>query len=210
MPPVSEEVRQKISRALKGRKKPPRSPEHRKHLSEAHKGRRCPPNCGCGLHRRTDFKRCDPNCACGRHRPQTEEHRQKNSQANLGRTVSEETRRKLSEANAGRSKGQPATGYFTDRGGYIRLTMEDSHPLASRVGQVLESRKVLYDSIGPGPHECHWSCGRVLEWGGIGGIQADHVDGDKTNNSAENLVPSCVSCNVRRGNAGNPIDWSAS
>jgi hypothetical protein len=74
--------------------------------------------------------------------------------------------------------------------------------MAWKNGEVLEHRRVLYDAIGPGPHECHWSgisgCGKVLEWGGTGGIQADHLDGDKLNNDPTNLVPSCLGCN-RKG-----------
>jgi hypothetical protein len=47
-----------------------------------------------------------------------------------------------------------------------------------------------------------------LEWGGTGGIHADHVNGDQGDNRRENLVPSCNPCNVRRACAGNPSDWS--
>lgn len=37
-------------------------------------------------------------------------------------------------------------------------------------------------------------------WGGKnkGSLQADHLDNDKSNNSASNLVPSCHGCNVHR------------
>lgn len=87
--------------------------------------------------------------------------------------------------------------------------MEDGHPLASRVGHLKRARKVLYDAIGPGPHECHWNCGKLLEWGGHDGIYADHLDGDVSNDDPENLVPSCNPCNARRAKAGNPIQWSA-
>ena len=70
-----------------------------------------------------------------------------------------------------------------------------------------EHRVVLYDKIGPGPHPCHW-CGKILEWKiktsvrkGIlsGSIVADHVDGNDRNNSPDNIVPSCHSCNTKRG-----------
>lgn len=187
-----------------------RTPEHRRAMSEARKGKRHPEGCNCGLHSRTDFKPCQTGCRCKRHQEQTEEHRRKNSEANIGHPVSDQTRQKLSKANTGRARGKEAAGYFIDKRGYKRLTMEDGHPLANTTtGQVLESRKVLYDSIGEGPHGCHWGCGKILVWGGVSGIYVDHVDGDKLNNSLNNLVPSCNSCNVRRAAAGNPIDWSA-
>ena len=92
--------------------------------------------------------------------------------------------------------------------GYRVLTGQQGHPLAASNGLLHEHRAVLYTKIGPGVHLCHWGCGRLLHWGGHGGIHADHVDGDTLNNSEENLVPSCVSCNRRRGAAGNPLVWN--
>ena len=93
--------------------------------------------------------------------------------------------------------------------GYKYLTGMQDHPLAvGRSGQVSEHRVVLYGAIGPGPHSCHWGCGKILEWGGHTGIQADHIDGVKTNNDPANLVPACISCNRRRAAAGNPPDWT--
>lgn len=204
---MSEEQRRKISESLRGRKKPPRTAEHAQRIAEANRGRRCPPDCTCGHHTRTKYKVCEPGCTCARHE-QTEEHRRRNSEANKGHSVSEETRQRLSEANRGRNKGLPAVGFSYDKRGYKRLSGQQDHPLAW-AGQVLACRKVLYDAIGPGPHGCHWGCGRTLEWGGRDGIQADHVNGDQADDRPENLVPSCISCNVRRGNAGNPTDWKA-
>lgn len=177
--------------------------------------KKCQPGCTCGHHTRTEFKSCGPGCTCGRHQ-QTEEHRRKNSEANLGRAVGETTRQRISVANTGNVSGgrsrrprSPAEGSFVDEKGYVRLTMEDDHPLASRVGHVKRARKVLYDDIGPGPHECHWGCGKLLQWGGHGGIYVDHLDGDTSNDDLDNLVPSCNSCNARRAKAGNPTEWSA-
>lgn len=92
--------------------------------------------------------------------------------------------------------GKPAVGRFISAQGYVGLTMHYDHPLAND-GTVLEHRKVLYDKIGPGSHDCNW-CGKSLEWGGLEGIQADHKDGDKQNNDSDNLVPSCLICN-RKG-----------
>lgn len=79
-------------------------------------------------------------------------------------------------------------------------------------GQLAEHRLVLWEKLGckslDCEHECHWSCGKTLTWSdGRLGIQADHLDGDTLNNNPENLVVSCVRCNVERGRAGNPVSW---
>lgn len=102
-----------------------------------------------------------------------------------------------------RPGGVPADGRYVDAGGYRYLTGQWDHPLVNSNGGVSEARAALYDQIGPGPHECHWNyfshCGEIdLEWGGVDGIQADHLDGDRLNNDYNNIVPSCLSCN-RRG-----------
>lgn len=88
-------------------------------------------------------------------------------------------------------------GYSFTKDGYKLIHSRYDHPLASSVGQVLEHRMVLFDSIGPGTHQCHW-CGVDLDWGGVSGIIADHVDMDVTNNDRSNLVPACSSCNTNR------------
>lgn len=85
---------------------------------------------------------------------------------------------------------------------------ETEHDLAL-FGELSVHRRVLYEKIGKGPHLCHWGCGRILEWGGVTGIVSDHLDGNVLNNNPENLVPSCTSCNMRRGLAGNPPDWTS-
>lgn len=79
-------------------------------------------------------------------------------------------------------------------------------------GQLAEHRLVLWEKLGckslDCEHECHWSCGKTLTWSdGRLGIQADHLDGDTLNNNPENLVVSCVRCNVERGRAENPVSW---
>lgn len=120
-----------------------------------------------------------------------------------------EQRAQMSAARRGRrlKDNQPAVGFFVT-GGYRILTGQQGHPLATANHQVPEHRFVLYAKIGPGPHPCHWQCGKTLEWGGgQGGIHADHLDGDKLNNDPDNLVPACWLCNFRRGLAGNPSDW---
>lgn len=100
-------------------------------------------------------------------------------------------------------KSRPSELLVSD--GYL-LWNRSEHPLAINTA-VSEHRAVLFDKIGPGPHLCHWSCGKLLEWGGKEGICVDHLDGDTTNNDPENLVCSCIACNFRRGKLGNPIDW---
>lgn len=72
------------------------------------------------------------------------------------------------------------------------------HPLCPPCGRVYEHRLALFDAIGYGPHWCHW-CGVSVQWQiGGDGLQADHMDGDKRNNHASNLVPSCPTCNAGR------------
>ena len=134
-------------------------------------------------------------------RPKSAETRQRMSDA--ARRRSQEHLQRMSEANGGKRAGQEADGcYIQD--GYRVLTGLQGHPLARRTrgfrgrGEVMEHRKVLYDAIGPGPHLCHWGCGKSLGWGGIGGIIVDHLDDDRLNNSPENLVPSCNHCNMYR------------
>lgn len=142
-----------------------------------------------------------------------------------GIKVTPETRKKLSESHKGlpqspeaiakrsisikeawknRADRKPA-GFIN--GGYRIIGAKPDHPLAGPK-ELAEHRKVLYEAIGSGSHGCHW-CGRMLEWGGIQGIIPDHINGDTLDNRAENLVPSCTSCNMRRGRAGNPPDWSS-
>jgi hypothetical protein len=140
----------------------------------------------------------------------TAETRKKLSDSHKGISPSTDTLAKRSEslrkswANSERRKPDG----FVDSYGYRKLGGEHTHPLA-RWGELSEHRKVLYDTIGPGPHPCHWGCGRELDWGGISGIIVDHVNGDTLDNGPENLVPSCTSCNMQRALSGNPADWSA-
>lgn len=80
------------------------------------------------------------------------------------------------------------------------------HPLRGKRGEVFEHRVVLYDHIGPGPHPCHW-CGSPVDWrvraqwASFRGdeLVVDHLDGNPQNNDPANLVPSCFTCNTRRG-----------
>lgn len=78
--------------------------------------------------------------------------------------------------------------------GYASTTRK-GHPVANRSGGVWVHRMVLYDSIGPGPHPCHW-CDAPVDWGE--GLTADHLNWDRRDNRPCNLVPSCMSCNSTR------------
>lgn len=87
--------------------------------------------------------------------------------------------------------------------GYI-VVKATRHPLAIK-GWVKEHRLVLWAMLGPGSHPCHW-CGSTVTWGID--LDVDHLDGNRQNNHPSNLKPACRSCNVRRGMAGNPSDWT--
>ena len=81
-----------------------------------------------------------------------------------------------------------------------RLISAKGHPLAGVNGRAYEHRVVLFDSIGPGEHECHW-CGESVAWGRRGDqrlLVVDHLNNKKGDNRPKNLVPSCVSCNTAR------------
>ena len=78
--------------------------------------------------------------------------------------------------------------------GYILIRCL-GHPMAQASGYAMEHRYVLFEKIGPGVHACVWCKGR-LPWEKL---VPDHLDGVKSNNVPENLVPSCVSCNFLRG-----------
>ena len=134
----------------------------------------------------------------------SEESRRRMSEAQRNRT--ETHRRRLSESNRGKYRGQKVVD---PKGDYVTLATQTGHSVA-RGSRLEEHRKVLFDKIGPGTHPCHWrdvyGCGKnSLEWGSISGICADHLDGDKRNNHPDNLVPSCNSCNLRRGRLGHLV-----
>jgi 5-methylcytosine-specific restriction endonuclease McrA len=78
--------------------------------------------------------------------------------------------------------------------GYI-VMYGTPHPLTNASGLLSEHRKVLYDSIGQGPHPCFW-CGVSLDWCDI---KVDHLNDIKTDNRCENLLVACNSCNRARG-----------
>jgi hypothetical protein len=84
-----------------------------------------------------------------------------------------------------------------------RFVAAPEHPLATKWGGAQEHRIILYDAIGAGPHRCHW-CGRTIFWPRTPGysrekgIEADHLDGDASNNRPSNLVAACRRCNTWR------------
>lgn len=93
-----------------------------------------------------------------------------------------------------------ATGMRTGSGRRYRLITCTGHPMAQANGRGYEHRVVLYDVIGPGPHDCHW-CGRSVDWlphGHPDALQPDHLNGFGDDNDPVNLVPSCPRCNAGR------------
>lgn len=79
--------------------------------------------------------------------------------------------------------------------GYLEVYLP-THPLAAANGRVYEHRLVLFGRIGAGEHPCHW-CGRSVSWDDKS-LEVDHLDHDRANNAAANLVPSCHRCNSQR------------
>lgn len=93
-----------------------------------------------------------------------------------------------------------------------RFASVRNHPLqpSPEWKSVPVHRLVLWDTIGYGPHLCHW-CGGPINWkpGGRtkpGVLTVDHVDKDDRNNDPSNLVPSCHPCNCRRDHPQNVSD----
>ncbi len=92
-------------------------------------------------------------------------------------------------------------GITASNGRRYRSVYRPAHPLAQSNGKVYVHRAVLFDSIGPGPHSCHW-CEVELDWlpkGDPAAITVDHLNAVGDDNRPENLVPSCQSCNGARG-----------
>jgi hypothetical protein len=116
--------------------------------------------------------KCPSGCACGRH-----------------------TSSAVFQAGL-RADGTPAWGSYVDHYGYRILTGQQGHPLACRNGELKEHRRVLYEKIGPGTHNC-WICGKELGWDQI---IPDHLDENRLNNDPDNLAPACRKCNWDRNN----------
>lgn len=105
--------------------------------------------------------------------------------------------------------GDPATVNRTGRvaraghrtmmaNGYVSV-YNPTHPIATKSGNVLEHRIVLYEKIGSGTHPCH-HCGRMVTWMAPipDRLETDHLDFDRANNHPANVVPSCFGCNSHR------------
>lgn len=94
--------------------------------------------------------------------------------------------------------------------GYLRTALNAPALLRDNDGGTAVHRMVLLEAIGEGTHECHW-CGTSVTWKHFdkqswdGVLVADHLDGNRANNEASNLVPACFSCNILRGRWGN--EW---
>jgi hypothetical protein len=86
----------------------------------------------------------------------------------------------------------PTGTTVTGPDGYVRVKLP-GHPLAVD-GWVREHRLVLYTALGPGPQACH-ACGTPVAWDA--GLEVDHLDHDRQNNSPANLAPICRACNNR-------------
>lgn len=87
-----------------------------------------------------------------------------------------------------------------DCGKYLIVELPQ-HPVASPCGKAYVHRVVLFDTIGPGAHPCHW-CSTLVAWDlpstDPRGLQVDHLNQARDDNRPENLVPSCGDCNVGR------------
>lgn len=88
------------------------------------------------------------------------------------------------------------SGYIRDNG--YRVVRAPGHPVAWTNGQAYQHRVILFNKIGPGPHQCH-HCDATVRWmddrTDPDYLTADHLDRDKNNNQPANLVPACNSCN---------------
>lgn len=98
----------------------------------------------------------------------------------------------------------PDGAKLVKNGEYFQIRNVPWHPISDRNGSIPLHRFILFESIdGADPVACHW-CKYPLRWKTklacqyLHVVNADHLDGDKSNNSPENIVPSCYWCNINR------------
>jgi NUMOD3 motif len=89
----TEETKQKLSASMKGKKRPPFTEEAKANMSKAHKGKKLSP------HTEEQNKRKSERQKGKKH---TEEQNKRKSERQKGRKVTEETKQKISEANKDR------------------------------------------------------------------------------------------------------------
>jgi len=78
--------------------------------------------------------------------------------------------------------------------GYV-LEPANGHFLARGSSHAYQHRLVYHKVHGNGPFLCHW-CALSVTWDDM---HVDHLDDDRKNNEASNLVASCPECNQKRG-----------
>lgn len=106
------------------------------------------------------------------------------------------------EMHYGRKRrGAPENGRapayrYTTQAGYIAV-FDPSHPLSMKNGRVHEHRMVAYALHDGKCPSCFW-CASILTWRSA---VIDHLDENKENNTAANLVVACSPCNRARGAA---------
>ena len=97
-------------------------------------------------------------------------------------------------ANGTFEKSRVRQPFYVDGGGYHRVRAP-GHPAAGVNGDALLHRVVFYDAHGGGPFPCRW-CGTTVTWAEM---HVDHVNAVPSDNRLENLVASCPTCNMSRG-----------
>jgi group I intron endonuclease len=111
---LSEEHKQKLREANKGKKPPPHSPETLQKMSESMKGKNTGPKSEDHRRKMSEARRKwslteeQKKAIAENRKPVSEETRKKISEAGKGKIVSEETRRKMSESMKGKKFGPPS------------------------------------------------------------------------------------------------------
>jgi group I intron endonuclease len=136
-PPHSEETLRKMSESMKGKNTGPKSDEHRKKLSEARRKWRL-----------TEEQKAEINA---NRKPVSEETRQKLSAVSKGRKRSEETRRKMSESQKGKPKPSPTQETIEKRRAKTKgkkWTEEQKQRMRESLARKrAEKQKILQESI---------------------------------------------------------------